>query len=274
MCPNNSIYSAKIYAPRSAVGNEQPVERVACPVEPHGVVHECRDADVVDREPSIAHYRIAEIRVTHGQATGLGEKLDLEERDRRYAPGSIAIQPWIFPEPRRSQDEPDQEMRVQQYGHPSDLRLGIRSAPGPAHSHDHRSASSAFGTLRSSRYFCGLGCVPVASSSSRRSTTRCPFRCITITSPRAASSKRENHCLLASDAVTVFMCTMYKDKGWSQTKIQADTDPLVECSMGRVLFGLEPTMYAWQSTCPPLVLLPGLRLSLQRVSRDLGMVAP
>jgi hypothetical protein len=31
-----------------------------------------------------------------------------------------------------------------------------------------------------------------------------------MTSPWRASSRRRNHCFLASDAVTVFMCTTYK----------------------------------------------------------------
>jgi hypothetical protein len=52
--------------------------------------------------------------------------------------------------------------------------------------------------------------VLVSFSSSRRSTIRSPRRSTAITSPRRASSRRRNQCFLASEAFTVFICTMYK----------------------------------------------------------------
>jgi hypothetical protein len=148
----------------------------------------------------------------NGQAADLGEKLDLQEGNRRDAPGAIPIQPRKVSKAFRAKDEPDQKVGIKKKGHRADRRRETRSRSGPRHSQDHRSAFSASGTWRSRLYRRAPLAFRESATSSRRSTIRCPLRCTAITSPRRASSRRRNQCFLASDAVTFFMCTMYKSE--------------------------------------------------------------
>jgi hypothetical protein len=104
-------------------------------------------------------------------------------------------------------------MCVEKRGHRWRRRRGASWLSEPRHSHDHRSASSDRGTRRS-RLYCRMESFFAALASSRRSTSRRPFRSTAITSPWSASSRRRNQCFLASDALTHFMGTMYKTR-WS-----------------------------------------------------------
>jgi hypothetical protein len=100
---------------------------------------------------------------------------------------------------------------IEKKGHRADRRREARPRSG-RHSHDQRSALSTSGTCRS-RLYCRPPLAGLAwFDRSRRSTSRCPLRCTAITSPSRTSSRRRNQFFLASDAVTVFICTMYKTK--------------------------------------------------------------
>jgi hypothetical protein len=204
-----AVGGAKRDAASSAMGDEKTVERVAGPIDSQSLANYGRQRDVVDRESCVVHHCIRELRVTNGKPSDFGEKLDLQEGNRRDAPGAIPIQPRELSESFRAQDEPDQKVGIEKKGHYLDRRRETRPRSG-RHSQDHRSALAVSGTRRS-RLYCR---VPLAfrelAASSRRSTSRCPFRCTAITSPRRASSRSRNQFFLASDAVTCFMCTMYK----------------------------------------------------------------
>ena len=207
---NAAVDGTKRDAASGAVGDKQTIERVTGPVESQSMVNYGCQRDVVDRESCVVHHCIRELRVTNGQPAHLSEKLNFQEGNRRDAPWAIPIQPWKFSKAFRAEDEPDQKVGIEKQAHRTDRRRETRPRSGPRHSQDHRSAFSTSGTWRS-RLYCRA---PLAfrelATSSRRSTIRCPLRCTAITSPRRASSSRRNQCFLASDAVTFFMCTMYK----------------------------------------------------------------
>jgi hypothetical protein len=213
MGANAAVGGTKRDAAGRAVGDKQTVERVTGPVESQSMTNNGRQRDVVDRKSCVVHHCIGEVRVTNGQAADLSEKLDLQEGNRRDAPGAIPIQPWKFSKAFRAENEPDQKMGIEKKGHRTDRRRETRPRSGPRHSQDHRSAFSASGTWRSRLYCRAFLAFRELSTSSRRSTSRCPLRCTAITSPRRASSRRRNQCFLASDAVTFFICTMYKSEG-------------------------------------------------------------
>jgi hypothetical protein len=221
---NAAVQGAKRYATGRAVGDKQSVEWITGPVQPQGMANKGCQRDIVDRESRIVHHSVRELRVTNREALDLGEKLDFEKGNRRHPPGTIPVQPRKFSKPLRSQDEPDQKVGVEEQGHRARRRRETRPRSGPRHSHDHRSASSASGTRRSRLYCRAPAPSRMSSSSSRRSTSRRPFRLTTITSPRRASSRRRNQCFLASDAVTFFICTTYKT--WrSGVKAASETRP-------------------------------------------------
>jgi hypothetical protein len=196
-----------------AVSYEKTVERVASPVESQSMANYGRQRDVVDREPCVIHHCIRELRVANGEASDLSEKLDLQEGNRGNAPGAIPIQPRKFTKSFRAEYEPDQKVGIEKKGHRFDHRRETRPRSG-RQSQDHRSAFSASGTRRSRLYCRAALAFRELATSSRRSTSRCPLRCTAITSPSRASSRRRNQCFLASDAVTFFMCTMYKMRRW------------------------------------------------------------
>jgi hypothetical protein len=200
-----------------AMADKETVERVTRPVKSQGVANYGCQRNVIDRESCVIHHCIREFRITNGQPANLGEKLYLQEGNRRDTPRAVSIQPREFGKSSRSQDKPDQKVSVEKKGHRLERRSETRPRSGPCHSHDHRSAFPAFGTWRS-RLYCREPLVfRDLVAFSRRSTRRCPLRSTAITSPRMASSRRRNHCFLASDAVTFFMCTTYKTP-WPRVK--------------------------------------------------------
>jgi hypothetical protein len=200
-----------------AMGNEKTIERVASPVEWQSMAYYGCQRDVVNRESCILHHRIRELRVANGEPSNLSEELDLQEGNRRDAPGAMPIQPWEFGQPFRAEDEPDQKMGIEEKSHRFDRRRKTRPRSEPRQSQDHWSALSSSGTWRS-RLYCREALVARdLATSSLRSTSRCPLRCTAMTSPSRASSRRRNQFFLASDAVTCFMRTMYKS-GWRAVK--------------------------------------------------------
>jgi|GEM_PF-5452997 len=199
------------------MGNEKTIERIASPVEWQSMTNYGRQRDVVNCKSCIVHHRIRELRVTNGEPSNLSEELNLQEGNRRDTPGAMAIQPWEFGKPFRAEDEPDQKMGIEEKSHRFDRRRKTRPRSEPRQSQDHWSALSPSGTWRS-RLYCPEALVfRDLATSSLRSTSRCPLRCTAMTSPSRASSRRRNQCFLASDAVTCFMCTMYKS-GWRAVK--------------------------------------------------------
>jgi hypothetical protein len=199
------------------MGDKKTTERVASPVERQSMANYGCQRDVVNRESSVLHHCIRELRVTNGEPSNLSEELDLQEGNRRDAPGAMPIQPGEFGKPFRVEDEPDQKMRIEEKSHRFDRRRKTRPCSEPRQSQDHWSAFSSSGTRRS-RLYCREALVfRDLATSSLRSTSRCPLRCTAMTSPSRASSRRRNQFFLASDAVTCFMRTMYK-RGWRAVK--------------------------------------------------------
>jgi hypothetical protein len=121
----------------------------------------------------------------------------------------VTLDPREFGEPFRPEHEPDQEVGVEEKGHRAEARRGVRP-PSGFHSQDQRSAWSTRGTRRRRRYRRPGAPVLPLGTSSRRRTSRRPFRWTTMTSPWTASSRRRNHCRRASEGVTFFIRTMYK----------------------------------------------------------------
>jgi hypothetical protein len=197
-----------------AVGDEETVERVASPVESQSMSNKGRNRNVVNRESRVIHHGVREFWVANREPTDLCEKLDLQKGNRRDTPRAIPIDPRKFSKPFRTEDEPDQKVGVEKKCHRGVRRRETRVLSGPRHAQDHRSAFSALGTRRSCLYCRVPLAFLLSANSSRRSTRRHPLRCTAITSPSRASSRRRNQFFLASDAVTFFICTMYKIWRW------------------------------------------------------------
>jgi hypothetical protein len=207
-----------------AMGDEKAVEWIASPVEWQSMANYGCQRDVINRESCIVHHCIRELGVTNGEPSNLSEKLDLQEGNRRNAPGAIPIQPRECGKSFRAEDEPDQKVGIEEKGHRFDRRRRTRPRSEPRQAQDHSSAFSAFGTWRS-RLYCRTALVfRDLATFSLRSTSRRPLRCTTITSPSRASSRRRNQFFLASDAVTCFMRTMYKS-GWRAVKASELASP-------------------------------------------------
>jgi hypothetical protein len=96
------------------VGDEQAIEGVTGPIKPQSMANDRHQRDVVNRESRVLHDRSHELGAAYGEPPDLGQELDLEEGNRRHAPGSIAIDPGKLREPLRSEDEPDQEVRIEE----------------------------------------------------------------------------------------------------------------------------------------------------------------
>lgn len=207
-----AVDGTKRNAARRAMSDEKAIERVASPVERQSMANDGCQRDVVNRESCILHHRIRELRVTNGEPSNFSEELDLQEGDRRDAPGAVPIQPREFGKPFGAEDEPDQKMGIEEKRHRFDRRRKTRPSSGPRQSQDHWSAFSPSGTWRSRLYFREALLFRDLATSSLRSTSRCPLRCTAMTSPSRASSRRRNQFFLASDAVTCFMRTMYKSE--------------------------------------------------------------
>jgi hypothetical protein len=205
-----AIVDTKRDAARYAVGDKETVEGITGPVEPQSMANKGRKWDVVNSESRVIHHCVRELRITNRQPADLSEKLDLQKGNRRDTPRAIPIQPRKRRKSFGAEDEPNQKVGIEKKGHRLDRCRETTLRSAPRHSQDHRSALSASGTWRSFLYCRAPLVLRDLDTSSRRSTSRCPFRCTAITSPRRASSRRRNQCFLASDAVTFFMCTMYK----------------------------------------------------------------
>jgi hypothetical protein len=80
-----------------------------------------------------------ELGVADREPPDLREKLDLQEGDRGDSPRAMALDPRKFGESLRSEDEPDEEVSVEEEGHRAGARRGVRP-PWGRHSQDQRSA--------------------------------------------------------------------------------------------------------------------------------------
>jgi hypothetical protein len=205
-----TIGGTKCCAAGGAVGDEQTVEWVTSPLQPESVADKASQRDVIDGKACIAHHSIHKFRITNSKTSNFGEKLDFQKRHWRYTPRTVPVDPGKFRDSFRSQNKPDQEVRIKEKCQRAARRRETRPPSGPRHSHDHRSARSASDTRRSFLYRRVSEPFPFSFDSSRRSTSRRPLRWTTITSPPRASSRRRNQCFLASEALTFFICTMYK----------------------------------------------------------------
>jgi hypothetical protein len=138
-------------------------------------------------------------------------EIGFPEKTREIHPRTVPVDPGKFRDSPRSQNKPDQEVRIKEKCQRAARRRETRPPSGPRHSHDHRFARSGPDTRRSFLYRRVSEPFLFSFDSSRRSTSRRPLRWTTITSPSRASSRRRNQCFLASEALTFFICTMYKN---------------------------------------------------------------
>jgi hypothetical protein len=96
------------------VGDKQAIKRVTDPIETESMADDRHQRDVVDRESRVVHHRPHELGIANGEPPDLGQELDLEEGHRRHTPGSMSIDPGELGKPLRPEDEPDQEMGVEE----------------------------------------------------------------------------------------------------------------------------------------------------------------
>ena len=201
-----TIGRTKSYAAGRAVSDEQAVEWVASPLQPERVAHKVSQRDVIDSKACIAHHSIHKFRITNSKTSNCDEKSEFPEKTREIHSTDGTG---------RSREIPrfasDQEVRIKEKCQRAARRRKTRPPSGPRHSHDHRSARSASDTRRSFLYRRVSEPFLFSFDSSRRSTSRRPLHWTTITSPSRASSRRRNQCFLASEALTFFICTMYKN---------------------------------------------------------------
>lgn len=196
--------------PASRAMSDETIERVASSGEWQSMANYGCQRDVVNRESGVLHHAIRKLRVTNGEPSNLRKELNLQEGNRRDAPGAMSIQPGEFGKPFRAEDDPDQKMGIEEKSYRFDRRRKTRPCSEPRQSQDHWSAFSPSATRRS-RLYCREALVfRDLPTSSLRSTSRCPLRCTAMTSPSRASSRRRNQFFRASDAVTCFMRTKYK----------------------------------------------------------------
>lgn len=64
-------------SPRRAVGGQQPIERIPCPVERERMTDERHEGSLIDDESRIRLQRIRELGVLDRQPADLGQKGDL-----------------------------------------------------------------------------------------------------------------------------------------------------------------------------------------------------
>lgn len=132
-------------AARGAVRGQQAIEGVAGPGQSERVTDKGEERRLVHNQPRIAADRLHELGAPDPQPSNLGEELDLEERDRRDAPRPVPVEPGMVREPRGVQDDPEQEVRIEE-------RLQGRLArdrnptPSSSHSQPHASARPRSGT--------------------------------------------------------------------------------------------------------------------------------
>ena len=126
MSQHPAVCGAEWDTPGRAVGGEQTVEGVASPIEPQRVTNQGHERRVVDSESRVVHQLVHELGIVDGQPPDLGKELDLEQGDRRDAPGSVTLDPWECGKPPRTEDDPDEEVGVEEQSHRGVARRGIR----------------------------------------------------------------------------------------------------------------------------------------------------
>jgi len=109
-----------------AVSGEQTVEGVASPIEAQRMTNQGHQRRVVDGESRVVHQFVHELGIVDGQPPDLSKELDLEQGDRGDAPGAVTLDPRECGEPLRTEDDPDEEVGVEEQGHRGVARRGIR----------------------------------------------------------------------------------------------------------------------------------------------------
>src|SRR5579864_3236622 len=131
MAKERAIDRAERQAARRAMSGEEAVEGVPRPGEIERAADQRRERHLIDEESPVAGDRLRERVPRALDPADLGQKLDLQQGDRRDPPGSAVVNPGEIGKPLGSKCDPEQEVGVQQQL--TCHRFAAREpAPGPA----------------------------------------------------------------------------------------------------------------------------------------------
>jgi hypothetical protein len=91
MIADISVRCAQLHPSGGAVRHEESIEGISRPRERKPVTNQSYKWGLVNDEPLILCDGICEFWILHLDAADLGQKLDLEKRDRRHSPRAISI---------------------------------------------------------------------------------------------------------------------------------------------------------------------------------------
>lgn len=99
------------------MSGQEAVKRVACPFYRHGMADEGEEGNLIDQETRVVQQGFCELWIFDLYSAYLSQMLCLKQRYWRNAPRTIFIQPGKLLESVCPEDQPNQEMGIEQNRH-------------------------------------------------------------------------------------------------------------------------------------------------------------